>query len=497
MPNVQPNIVIIMCDQLRGDCLSIMGHPDVKTPYLDTLAAEGTLFTRTYSACPSCIPARAGFLTGRAPCSHGRVGNEESKPWEYDHMLAQEFSRAGYQTALLGKAHVFPPRLGCGFEVTRIHDGYLGRQRRASMPYWMNQNVYDDYLRFLRAELGPDADVNAAGVENNSWICRPWPYEERLHPTNWVVDESIRFLETRDRTRPFLMMTSFVRPHPPFDPPRDYLDMYRDCDLREPAEGDWDDREATEREGMKMDSFHGCRDARLRHDAMAGYYACVTHVDHQIGRLITALENDESWNDTIVVFTADHGEMLFDHGLFRKRLPYEGSAHVPLIIRVGKRVADTTPHRSESLVELMDVMPTLLDLAGLEVPSTVDGESIASDVLRGQELHREYVHGEHTAGDLTNHWIVTQSEKYVWYARSGKEQLFDLSSDPRETHDLSADPAWKPRLEELRTALIGELECREEGFVQEGRLVAGRPLKGTLEHTHPLRGAARDAVEGR
>lgn len=323
----QPNVLLIMCDQMRGDCLGIDGHPDVQTPYLDTLAADGMLFENAYSACPSCIPARAALFCGKTPAGTGRVGYQDGIAWEYDHMLAQEMRDGGYQTAVVGKMHVHPPRLGCGFEHMRLHDGYIGHYRKANLPYWMHQNVSDDYMRFLKNELGEFADVNGSGVENNSWITHPWAYEERLHPTNWVVDESIRFLETRDRTRPFFLMTSFVRPHPPFDAPQTYFDLYRDMELRAPAAGDWDDADATERDGMILDSVHGCRDAELRREAMAGYYACITHMDHQIGRLITALENDETYHDTVIVFCSDHGEMLFDHSLFRKVLPYEGSAH--------------------------------------------------------------------------------------------------------------------------------------------------------------------------
>lgn len=175
---------------------------------------------------------------------------------------------------------------------------------------------------------------------------------------SWVVDESIRFLETRDRTRPFFLMASFVRPHPPFDAPAEYFEMYYGKELVEPALGDWVDRRLTESDGMVIDSVHGRHDAELRHQAMAGYYACITHIHHQIGRLVTALEPDATCTNTVVVFTSDHGEMLFDHEKFRKVLPYEGGPRVPLIARCGKNVRlpgeDAVPVcgvRSESVVE--------------------------------------------------------------------------------------------------------------------------------------------------
>ena len=481
-PVGRPNVLLIMCDQLRGDCLGFAGHPDVKTPYLDSLAAQSTFFERAYSACPTCLPARVSLFTGQTPAHHGRVGYEDGVSWDFPHMLPQVFSDAGYQTACAGKLHVHPPRLACGFQTLRLHDGYLGCYQGVDIPYWMHQDVHDDYLRFLRHELGPDADVDSTGPECNSWVYHPWVYEERLHPTNWVADETIRLLETRDRTRPFFLMASFVRPHPPLDAPASYYERYERRELREPARGDWDDLAATERDGMVPNSVHGCRDATLRHEAMAGYYAAVTHVDHQVGRLISALKRDGSFNDTIIVFLADHGEMLFDHSLWRKLLPYEGSARIPLFFRVGTHLAKAPAHRSQSVVELMDVMPTLLDLCGIEAPEGVDGSSLAGDILRAEELERPYVHGEHAfTPEQSHHYIVTPRDKYVWFSQTGREQYFDLSEDRSEAHDLIDEPAYRERVAQMRAWLVSELEGREEGFVESGHLIAGRPLVNVLE----------------
>ena len=481
-PVGRPNVLLIMCDQLRGDCLGVAGHPDVKTPYLDSLAAQSTFFERAYSACPTCLPARVSLFTGQTPAHHGRVGYEDGVSWDFPHMLPQVFSDAGYQTACAGKLHVHPPRLACGFQTLRLHDGYLGCYQGVDIPYWMHQDVHDDYLRFLRRELGPDADVDSTGPECNSWVYHPWVYEERLHPTNWVADETIRLLETRDRTRPFFLMASFVRPHPPLDAPASYYERYERRELREPARGDWDDLAATERDGMVPNSVHGCRDATLRHEAMAGYYAAVTHVDHQVGRLISALKRDGSFNDTIIVFLADHGEMLFDHSLWRKLLPYEGSARIPLFFRVGTHLVKAPAHRSQSVVELMDVMPTLLDLCGIEAPEGVDGSSLAGDILRAEELERPYVHGEHAfTPEQSHHYIVTPRDKYVWFSQTGREQYFDLSEDRSEAHDLIDEPAYRERVAQMRAWLVSELEGREEGFVESGHLIAGRPLVNVLE----------------
>lgn len=334
----EPNILLLMCDQFRGDCLSYAGHPDVKTPYLDTLASEGAFFDHAYSSCPSCIPARVALFTGKSQEHHGRVGYEDGIDWNYEHMLAEEMSNNGYQTQCIGKMHVHPSRKHCGFQGLRLHDGYLGYYRNNSIPHYEHQEVTDDYLRDLKNILGTKADFNASGPECNSWVTHPWIYDERFHPTNWVTEESIRFLETRDRTRPFFLMSSYVRPHQPFDAPASYFDLYKDKDLRKPAYSDWDDIEKTEQFGYRKDSVFGCNDEEQIHNAMAGYYACITHVDHQIGRLISALMESGEYDNTVILFLADHGELLFDHHLYRKVFAYEGSSHIPLLIHVGKNV---------------------------------------------------------------------------------------------------------------------------------------------------------------
>ena len=251
-------------------------------------------------------------------------------------MLAEEFSTHGYQTQCVGKMHVHPVRKHCGFQGLRLHDGYLGYYRDASIPHFQHQTVTDDYLYDLKNALGSHADFNASGPECNSWVTHPWIYEERLHPTNWVTEESIRFLETRDRTRPFFLMSSYVRPHQPFDAPASYFDLYKDKELRAPACGDWDDTASTEQFGYRKDSIYGCNDAEQQHNAMAGYYACITHVDHQIGRLLSALMESGEYDNTVILFLSDHGELLFDHHLYRKVFAYEGSTHIPLLFHVGK-----------------------------------------------------------------------------------------------------------------------------------------------------------------
>ena len=191
--------------------------------------------------------------------------------------------------------------------------------------------------------------------------------------------------------------------------------------------------------------------------------------------MITALENDETYHDTVIIFTADHGEMLFDHSLFRKVLPYEGSARIPLIIHVGKNVAPRVVRTSDSAVELMDIMPTMLELCGIDVPEDVDGVSLVGELTAGEAISRPYVHGEHSRDmEQSNQYIVTPHDKYIWFTQTGREQYFDLDADPREEHDLIADETHADRIAQLRAALVSELEGRPEGYVADGKLVVGQ-----------------------
>lgn len=173
MNQKRPNIVFIMTDQMRGDCLGIAGHPDVKTPFLDSLAANGTLFENAYSACPSCIPARAALHTGLSQEKHGRVGYMDRVEFRYPHTMAGELDKAGYYTQCVGKMHVHPLRNLMGFHHIELHDGYLGAYRSFQTPYYESQKVADDYFYWLKSEKGIEADVTDTGMECNSWAARP------------------------------------------------------------------------------------------------------------------------------------------------------------------------------------------------------------------------------------------------------------------------------------------------------------------------------------
>ncbi|GAA1718001.1 arylsulfatase [Isoptericola hypogeus] len=489
-----PNIILICVDQWRGDCLSAAGHPHVRTPHLDQLASGGTRFSAAYSATPTCVPARVAFFTGQSQERHGRVGYVEGVPFEEAHpvTLAGELRKGGYQTQAIGKMHVWPERARAGFDDVVLHDGFLGFARRQG---GRDVAYYDDYVPWLRRQPGasPDEDHVDHGVSCNSVVARPWDKPEHLHPTSWVGTQTKEWLYRRDPTRPFFLYLSFHRPHPPYDPPAWAFDDYLDLPPYEPVVGDWVDDYAAYGADGDHEAFVGRMDPRSLHRARAGYYGHMSHIDLQINRIRTVLADFGLDDDTIVCFTSDHGEMLGEHHMFRKGFGFEGSARVPLLFG-SLPEGFASSNVVDEPVELRDVMPTLLDLAGLPVPEECDGRSLVP-LLRGEEADdwRPLIHGEHVLLGQSLQWVTDGRTKYLWMSGDGHEQLFDLGADPHEEHNLAHDPASRDLLETWRGHLAEALEGREEGFVSGGRLVTGRPVVNILRHTRERLAAAGTA----
>ncbi len=474
----RPNIVLITVDQWRGDCLSVDGHPVVHTPYLDQLALGGARFGRAYTATPSCIPARASLLTGMRPRTHGRVGYRDGVPWNYAVTIAGEFTRHGYQTQAVGKMHVYPERSQMGFQNVILHDGFLHYARRC-VP---NLDLIDDYMPWLRQQLGRDADYFDHGVNCNSYVARPWDKPEYVHPTNYVVTQGIDFLRRRDPRKPFFLFLSFHRPHPPYDPPAWAFEQYLDAEMPDVPVGDWTDLFAPYANPFKPDCLAGEIPPRVLRRARAGYYGHMTHIDHQLNRFLEVLNEYGQYHNTYFCFVSDHGEMMGDHHLFRKVLAYEGSARVPMVIKGPAESGIVAGAVHDHIVELGDVMPTLLDCAGLPIPETVEGQSLLP-IMRGERVTwRPYLHGEHTLQKQSMQWVTDGHQKYIWFSGSGREQLFDLDADPQELHDLAAEPSAAGRLADWRQALIRELAGREEGFTDGQQLIVGRPVRPCLSH---------------
>lgn len=477
---VQKNVVLICADQWRGDCLSVAGHPVVKTPYLDGLAESGSRFTNAYSATPTCVPARMSLITGLAARNHGRVGYQDGVSFNVKKTLPREFSKAGFQTQAIGKMHYYPERDRVGFDDVILHDGFLHHSRQGRRPV----DLYDDYLVWLRQQEGENAvaDYFDDGIDCNSVVARPWSKSEALHPTNWVVTEATQWLYRRDITRPFFLYLSFHRPHPPYNPPAWAFEQYLGLGDHVPFVGEWAEEFDTFRQDNRPDAFVAQYDQPTLNRARAGYYGNITHVDHQINRFIETLNEFGLGDDTVICFTSDHGEMLGDHNMWRKGYPYEGSARIPLIL-AGAGIA---PGRIiEPVVELRDIMPTLLAAAGIDTPQDIDGVSLMPNISVGSETPqrniREYLHGEHAILNQSMQWIRADEWKYVWLSETGAEQLFNLKADPDECTDLAKLDGSQTVLRSLRSALITELTDRQEGYVSEGRLVSGRKTVNILE----------------
>ncbi len=482
----QPNVVFICADQWRGDCLSIDGHPVLRTPHLDQLAARGARFTRAYSAAPTCIPARTALMTGLSQRTHRRVGYQDGVEFDVATTLAGEFRRGGYQTQAIGKMHVYPERSRIGFDDVILHDGYLHHSRQRVREY----AHIDDYLPWLH-ERDACSDYADSGLDCNSIVARPWHKPEALHPTNWLASQAVNWLYRRDPTQPFLLYLSFVSPHSPLHPPAWAFEQYLDAPPYEPVVGDWWSDYAQFRDDHRLDSPVACLEPATLHRARAGYFGNIAHVDLQIHRFLTALAEFGLADDTIVAFTADHGDMLGEHHLFRKGVPYEGSARIPLLL-TGPAYTGIRPGIAlDHVVELRDVMPTLLDCAGLPIPDSVEGRSVLP-LARGTQPEgwRPYLHGEHTWLGQSLQWLTDGREKYCWLSGAGQEQLFDLVLDPSETRNLTGNVDDAARLARWRAILIEELRDREEGFVDGERLVPGRRPRTMLR-------AAQDASSRR
>ncbi|WP_020576926.1 arylsulfatase [Actinopolymorpha alba] len=471
MTTDRPNLVLICVDQWRGDCLSIEGHPVLHTPHLDQLALRGARFSRAYSATPTCVPARMALMTGLSQTGHRRVGYQDGVPFDVETTLPGVLRANGYQTQAIGKMHYSPVRGRIGFDDVLLHDGYLHHNRRRSQAV----ESYDDYIPWLRAQAGQSAvaDYVDNGVNCNSYVARPWDKDEALHPTSWLGTQAISWLYRRDPTVPFFLYLSFHRPHPPFDPPAWAFEQYLDAPQYDPPVGDWWEQYAEHRQDHRHDPFVAQFPPRILQRARAGYYGHMAHIDLQINRFLEALSEFELADNTYVCFVSDHGEMLGDHHLFRKGFPYEGSARIPFLL-AGPRTGENV--RRDEVVELRDVMPTLLDCAGVAIPPGVEGRSVLS-LAAGEPAGdwRPYLHGEHALLGQSLQWLTDGRQKYVWQSGPGREQLFDLVADPHELRDLVDNPSYSDDLARWRQALVDELRDRPEGYVKDGLLVPGRP----------------------
>ena len=465
----RPNVLLICTDHWSGLLTRQAGHPVVMTPTLAQMSRNGVTFTEAYSACPSCVPARRTLLTGMNARAHGDRTFQEQNPLPDTPTLASCFREGGYQTYAVGKLHVYPQRDRVGFDEVILEE--QGRHQFDGRA--------DDWELFL-AERGYAGMEYAGGMCHNDFIARPWHLPEDCHPINWAVREMSRAIHRRDTRKPGFWFLSFSAPHPPLTPLQEYLDLYRDIEIDRPSTGDWssDPAQLPHMLRYRNENLSALNGAPWQEQALGrrAFYATLTHIDHQIRLLFGQLREEGILDDTIVVFTSDHGHMIGEHGLWCMTPFYEMSAKIPLVIVPPDEETRLAPGTTDGrLAEFGDLMPTLLDLCGLPVPETVDGLSLAGDG------RRDHLYGEHFEDELATRMIRAGRYKLIYYAAGNVAQLFDIEADPRETTDLSGDAPHAEELAHLEGLLLEELYGSDQAWVRDGELV-GLPLPAFSPH---------------
>ncbi len=458
----QPNIILIMTDQHRFDALGCMGNEAVISPNIDKIAEAGVIFKNGYSSVPSCTPARSGLLTGMSPWHHGMLGyGRVARRYKYE--MPRMLREAGYYTFGIGKMHWYPQKALHGFNGTLTDES--GR---------VEQDGYiSDYRDWFKLQA-PGEDPDKTGIDWNENRAGVYLLDEKLHPTYWIGTTAVEFIQNYNLDKPLFLKVSFERPHSPYDPPQRFVDMYKNAKIPEPIVGDWDRKFATIQGGK--DAAFGDFGVEFAQKSRKYYYANITFIDEMVGKIIQALKEKGMYNNTLICFTADHGDMLGDHYHWRKTYAYEGSAHIPFIVKWPETMNAEISRGSKlgNPVELRDFLPTFLDAAGAEIPKDMDGASLLTLIKDPHASWRPYIDMEHaTCYSQDNYWAALTDGvwKYIWFFRTGEEQLFNLKEDPGETRNLSEMKAYSKELSTWRERMVDHLSERGEGFVKDGKLV--------------------------
>ncbi len=501
------NFLFIMCDQLRFDYLSCYGHPHLETPHIDALAARGVLFTTAYCQSPVCGASRMSAYTGRYMVSHGATWN--NIPLSVSELTMGDYMRSkGVRTALVGKTHHVADRDGmkrlaldplselgvligqCGFEPYERDDG-------------LHPDVAVDpnlaYNRYLK-EQGYDGDnpwhefANSATGDNgellSGWHMRyahlPARVKEEHSETAYMTDRAMAFIREADET-PWCLHLSYIKPHWPYVAPSPYHNMYGDNQILPVVKSE------AERENPHpvVDAFMQHEDSRnfaddeKRRHVIPAYMGLIKQIDDHIGRLMRFLEEAGRLDDTMIVFTSDHGDYLGDHWLGEKDLFHEPSSRIPLILYDPDPTADGTRGRHDDrFVELIDVLPTFTDCLGIEDQQhRLEGRSLLSLTRDGGDdvpwrdaafSEAEYaIRGARLTLDLEPHecrafMVRTADWKYIHY-ETYRPQLFDMKNDPEEFHDLGESPSHAAIRADLHERLFQWLRTR--------------PIRGTMSET--------------
>lgn len=467
-----PNILVIMVDQMVAAFCSAYDYPAVKTPNLDKLVEKGIRFDAAYTPCPLCAPARAGFMTGRHASSINCLDNADQLAAD-EPTFAHYLTNAGYETVLSGKMHFLGPDQLHGYEKRLTTDVYPAGYR------WASYLLDDQGKRKMReVTWDPDAPRQKWGkVAATSMNHR---YDEAVHfrALEYLRDQALA------PDRPFALTVSYIFPHSPHHAPQAFWDLYKDTpiDLPQLPEG-W---EKTHTHMDKWLSVHNhvdpysIRDKDTMTKYRRAYFALVSYVDQKVGELLEALEEHGFADNTNVVFTADHGDMLGERAMKEKRYLYEYSSRIPLIVTYPDgRLAG---QKIDEAVSLIDLAPTFMDWAGVaeEDRCPMDGVSLEK-VLAGKS-GREFVYVEsHGEGVEAPCFMVRHGTFKYTYIHGYETQLYDVSVDPEEWNNLSGNGEYKDVEERCKAAI---LETFDPDAIEEGvrsRMRKKKVLKEAME----------------
>lgn len=439
----KPNVLMIIADQFRGDTLGCMGHPNIKTPHYDALAKSGTLFRKAYSCNPICVPARASMITGMY--SHKILESPEGYKGNGGHIknnsfkLPQFLADNGYKTYSSGKLHYLPytppeePNTLHGFQKAVLAES--GRMLAYFDPA-NNRRGVEDYIDYLE-DVGWKGYSRAHGIGNNDIHPAASPLPQEHCVDSWVASNAIQYLEEHlknDNEKPFFIHASFPKPHSPYDPPRPFDQMYSPREVQIPAQNK--DGKPRTPYMVQMAIEHGFNflSPQAFLNARAHYYGLISFQDQQVGRIIDCLKKNGCYENTIIIFTADHGDMMGDFGFFFKTCMHDGSAHVPFIVSYPALLAGNQV--SDSLVGIQDIVPTLLDLIGYQVNEKFDGVSLKNLLLGKTFKHRDYFVSYSLESPVQTYMVRNADYKFIYSEANGVEELYHLKDDLREEYNL-------------------------------------------------------------
>lgn len=425
----RPNILFLLSDQHSVRAMGDVDNTPVTTPALDRLAAGGVRFDNAYCQNPVCVPSRSSLITGTYCRTNGIYDNQHILPANGP-TLPRTLGEAGYRTALIGKSH-FNGEQFQGFQ-QRPYGDFFGQAHQPDPSRHSNESGLGDIL----------ADAGPSGI--------PLPMTQ----TEICVSEASKWLQQHVARpgAPFFLAVHFDKPHFPINPPPRFYEKFADrTELPDTDRGWLEDavpfvRAAAGGGGV---AHHAGNDA-LYQEALAAYYGCVEWVDDAVGRLLDVLDYLDLSKDTLVVYASDHGEMGAERGMWQKTVFFEPSARVPLIVRWPGHAEPGL--RSDALVGLIDLYPTLAAAAGAEASSALDGVDLLP-ALRGEPLARDCLFAESVVLKQPDHagcMVRWQNWKFNLYL-DGATELYDLDADPGERTNLAADPAHESLCKDLRT----------------------------------------------